>query len=97
MTGYIVAALIASVPSLAEAATPPANETSLLTSVELEGGALTPSTEPNLQKRKVNTAMLAALEADAQIRRIELTLKSGPAQNGDLRVIQTGKPDPNQN
>jgi hypothetical protein len=98
MTVYLIAALIASAPSLAETAPlATTNENSLLTTVELEGGALTPSRAPNLQNRKVNSAMLAAIEADAQIRRIELSLKSGPAQSGDLRVVQSGKPDPNEN
>jgi hypothetical protein len=80
----VLIVLIASIPSVAAAA----NETSLLTATELEGGALTPESAPKVRTRRVNSAMLAALVAEAQLRRIELILKSGPAQSGDLRVAQ---------
>lgn len=41
----------------------------------------------------LNPAMLASHEAFAQIRRVELFLKSGPASRGDLRVIEAQNPD----
>lgn len=84
----VLAVLIASIPSVAAA-----NETSLLTATELEGGALATEPAPRVRTRRVNSAMLAAIEAEAQLRRVELILKSGPAQNGDLRVVQTGHPE----
>jgi|GEM_PF-3921604 len=85
---------IGSVPSLAAAAV--SNEPSLLTATELEGGAVATAMPEPIRMRRLNSAMLAALEAEAQVRRVELFLKSGPAQTGDLRVVQTGKPDSRQ-
>lgn len=65
-----------------------ANESSLLTPNELEGGALVVEAPLSSGARHVNTAMLAALQAQDQLRRVELFLKSGSAQSGDLRVVE---------
>lgn len=72
-----------------------ANKMSLVTEAELSGAAV-PSPRATFvspSKYSINTAMLTAVETEAQLRRVELYLKSGPAQNGDLRVVETGKPD----
>ena len=70
-----------------------AEPVSLLTQNELQGGAVETRSWPFGSGRgSVNTAMLAASETEAQVRRVEMFLKSGPAQTGDLRVVETAKP-----
>jgi hypothetical protein len=96
----ILAFVIASLPSFAFAETTPVaaggNEKSLLDLSDLQGGAVPTPDEFVARHRRINTAMLAALQSEAQLRRVELFLKSGAAQDGDLRVVQAGHPDPEQ-
>lgn len=73
------------------------NKISLLTRTELSGGAVAPPrrarsvNDVGPVRGRLNSAMLAAFRNEAQIRRIELFLKSGVASSGDLRVVEAGR------
>ncbi len=71
------------------------NQISLLMRSELSGADSTPSPHPlvsgDSSTGSVNPAMLAAVETEAQLRRVELFLKSGPASHSNLRVVETQK------
>ena len=71
------------------------SKTSLISREDLSGALVDSSMHSRVQplrRGQINSAMLASLEAEAQVRRIELFLKSGPAASGDLRVVEIGKP-----
>ncbi len=76
----------------------PTNRISLLTRDELNGREIAPAKMLVTSAHgKINPAMLAAVEAQNQLQRVELFLKTGPASSGDLRTIEIGKPSKPRN